>query len=141
MWWCLPQPQTWSLISLLFLLLVVYLVSTEIQSQDCYERICYNTTSEAKADDEPSQMIDKMITTLRVNHSPVEWRKALLIGLLVASFVILLTGVCATLSNFILITLIVFIIVYFASTWTNWTYWRQVDNCLERQLLILRSQI
>lgn len=140
MWWCLPQPQTWSLISLLFLLLVVYLISTEIQSQDCYERICYNTTPEAQSEDKPSEMIDKIITTLRVNHSPVEWRKALLIGLFVASCVILLTGVCSTLSNFILITLIVFIIVYFAATWTNWTYWRQIDNYIERQLLILRSQ-
>lgn len=136
-----PQPQTWPLIALLILLLFVYLVSTEIQSQDCNDRLCYNTTPSPQEKDDPHQIIDKMITTLRVNHSPVEWRKALLIGLLVAFLVILILGLPMTLRNFALATLTVFIIVYFASTWTNWTYWRNMDNSIERQLLQLRSEI
>ena len=136
-----PQPRTWPFIALLFLLLFVYLISTEIQSQDCDDRLCYNTTPTPQSEDNPRQMIDKMIATLRVNHSPVEWRKALLIGLLVAFLVILVLGLPLTIRNFVLATLIVFIIVYFASTWTNWTYWRGMDNWVEHQLLRLRSEL
>ncbi len=136
-----PQPQTWPFVALLILLLFVYLTSTEIQSQDCENRLCYNTTPAPGEEDTPRQMIDKMITTLRVNHSPVEWRKALLIGLFAAFIVILVLGLPLTLRNFVLATLTVFIIVYFASTWTNWTYWRGMDNHIEQQLLRLRSEI
>jgi hypothetical protein len=135
------QAQTWPWIALLFLLLFVYLVSTEIQSQDCHERLCYNTTPTPNPEDTPYSMIDKLITTLRVNHSPVEWRKALLLGLITSLIVLAFFAKCLTLSNFILVGLIVFIVVYFAATWTNWTYWRGVDTCLERELLRLRSKI
>ena len=134
-----PQPQTWPFVALLFLLLFVYLIWTEIQSQDCDGRLCYNTTPQAESTDTAREMIDKMITTLRVNHSPVEWRKALLIGLFVSFLVIVLTGLTLNLRNFVLAGLIVFILVYFAATWTNWVYWKEIDVYIERQLLQLRS--
>ena len=139
MYW--PQAQTWPLLGLVILLLFVYIVATEIQSQDCDSRLCYNTTSAPNNEDQPEQMIDKMVTTLRVNHSPVEWRKALLIGLIVAYLVIVVLDVPLTLSNYLLTVFIIFIIVYFASTWTNWTSWRCLDNWIERELIRLRSEI
>lgn len=135
-----PQADTWPWVALLFLLLFVYLVATEIQSQDCADRLCYNTTSEPNLDDKSSAMIDKLVTTLRVNHSPVEWRKALLIGMIVSLVVIVVFNIPLTLCTFILLGLIVFIFVYFASTWTNWVWWRCHDTYIERQLIALRSK-
>lgn len=132
-----PLPQHWPWLAILFILLFVYLVATEIQSQDCDNRRCYNTTPIPSSDDTTRDMIDKIITTARINHNPVEWRKALLIGFIV-SLVTLIAFGRLNLRNFVLIGLIVFILVYFAATWLNWIYWRQVDVTIEKSLLHLR---
>jgi hypothetical protein len=139
MW--LPQPQTWPFLAILFLALFVYLISTEIQSQDCQDRLCYNTTPQVTSFDHPRTMVEKLITTLRVNHNPVEWRKALLIGLFVSFIVIVVKGVPLTMKNFLLISLIVFIIAYSTLSWTDWSYRREVDNYIERRLLYLHSRL
>lgn len=136
-----PTPSSWPFIALLFLLLVVYLISTEIQSQDCLDRLCYNTTSEPNLTDGPNQAIDKMVTTLRVNHSPVEWRKALLIGLIASLIIIVVLGIPLKLSNFILVGLIIFLFVYFAATWTSWKWWRELDVYIERHLVVMRYHV
>ena len=133
--------ETWPGLALLFLLLFVYLVTTEIQSQDCEDRLCYNTTPSPQAGDSSYDMIDKMVTTLRVNHSPVEWRKALMIGLILSLVIICLFGSTMTIRNYVIIVLIIFLVVYFISTWTNWVYWRDVDTKIDRKLLRLRSHL
>ena len=131
----------WPFIGILFLVLIVYIVATEIQSQDCDRRLCYNTTPQPHLNDDPETIIDKLITTLRPNHTPVEWRKSLLIGLVVAYLVITVLGVPLMLSRYVLTTLIIFIFVYVALTWTSWVYWRHLDTQIERKLIQQRLSL
>lgn len=131
------RPSTWPALGLVLVGLFIYLIWTELLSQDCTSRSCYNATPIPTTLDTPRQIIDKMVTTLRVNHSPVEWRKGLMIGLVVT----LIIGFGLCLPNPIVVVLIIFIVVYFVATWTNWTRWRCLDVRLEQDLLRLRGRV
>ncbi len=129
-----PRPNTWLFGYFIVLLLLVYLIFTETQSQACKDRLCYNTTASPSELDTKHTMVDKMITTLRVNHNPVEWRKALLIGLVVAFVAPMFFGCALGVRNFIMTALLIFIVIYFIMAWHNWTVWREVDVEIEREL-------
>lgn len=130
------SPSTWPFLGFFFLGIIIYLLISEIASQDCESQVCVNATPCPERRDMPEEIIDKLIVTLRTNHSPVEWRKALLIGLII-SFVILFPRI--TLRNYLLVALIIFFTTYFSLTWSSWNYWRKTDNYIEEQLLSLRS--
>lgn len=122
--------------------IILYLVWSEIGSQDCLKSRCNNSTPPVSAKDPSKIAIDKTIETLRKTHTIVGWRRALLVAILVTIpiAVFLLHHFPSGFEFFIIVT-IIFIVVYFSSVWLQARWWGMNDLKIERALLLFRHSI
>jgi uncharacterized membrane-anchored protein len=118
---------------------IIYLVWTEIKSQDCLESRCINSTPPVTAKDPPKMAADKTIETLRKNHTIVGWRRAMLVAIAVTiPIAFFLLHQFPSGFDFFVITTIIFIVVYFSSVWLQARWWGMNDLKIERSLLVFR---
>jgi hypothetical protein len=131
MWWLL-----------LVAAVIVYLVWTEPKSQDCLTTTCINSTPPVSAKDPTKVAVDKTIETLRKNHTIVGWRRAMLVAIVVAiPIAVFLLHHFPSGFEFFIITMIIFIIVYFSSVWLQARWWGMNDLKIERSLLQFRHGV
>lgn len=128
-------------VGIIFIVICIYILATEYASQNCLDRHCLNTTPHANSNDTPKEIIDKLIATIRTNHSPVEWRKSLFIGIVVAFLVLYFCNLKWNLKNFVIIMFIVFFFVYATLTYITWAYYLPLETCLESNLTTLRPRV
>ncbi len=131
----------WPFLALIFLGVFVWVAYSELLSQDCLDQPCLNKTPVPHQEDTTTEMIDKLITTLRVGHSPVNWRQALMISLIMAFVIILFFNLNWTLRNYGIILLLIFVVVYAILAWSIWSYWRPINMKIEKSLIDLRSRL
>lgn len=122
------------LIILLLLTLCLYLVTLELASQDCQGKLCYNSTPSPTKDDSTQEIINKLALTLEINHSPVDWRRALIIGIVVG----LIFLPCVNINTCVVVMILIFMCVYLSFSWSNWVYWRPIDLHIEDLLTHIR---
>jgi hypothetical protein len=131
MWWMI-----------LICALSVFLIWSEVGSQDCLNRWCNNTTPSVIETDSPRQMIDKTIDTLRKQHTIVGWRRAMLVAIIVTLIVtVSILHRFPTGFQFFMVAVFIFLIVYFSSVWIQARWWGQNDSKIERQLMLLRKKV
>ena len=125
--------------------IIVFLVWTENGTQNCNGKWCNHSAFEKykNVKSENSKIvIDKTISAVRTNHTLIGWRRALLVSLLIA---IIVTGIfCQKVVHgfvFTMVTIILFIGIYFSSAWFQFRWWKPNDNKIERALKSLRSRI
>jgi len=120
--------------------ILLYLVWTEIKSQDCLNRQCINSTPLVNLKDTSRTAIDKTIETLRKNHIIVGWRRALMIAIIVSiPIIFFLIHRFPSGFEFVVVVTIIFVIVYFSSVWLQAFWWGQNDLKIEKSLMTLRS--
>lgn len=128
-------------VAIIFIVICIYILISEYSSQNCLDRHCLNTTPYVDSNDTPKEIIDKLVTTLRTNHNPVEWRKSLFLGIVISFLVLYFCDLNWSLKNFVIIMFIVFFFVYATLTYITWSYYVPVETCLENKLMTLRSQV
>lgn len=129
----------WWIIVILFI--TIYLVISEISSQDCRDQVCINHTKEAKSNNSITENIDLTIETLRREHTLVSWRRAVIasfIVILVVTFII--TKRWPSGYDFFILFTIIFTIIYFSIVWFQTNWWRRNNDKVEDHLLILRRR-
>lgn len=134
-WNCDTEP-IWPLI---LIGIVAYLVWTEYGSQDCRQQSCNNRAELIYPEDSIPDIIDKISSNLSKNHSIVDWRRSLLIAILLGLIVLFIF--CPKFPDgftvFITISLI-FLIVHLSSVWFSVHWWKmndyKIDDCLKELL-------
>lgn len=138
---------------LIIIVIVVFLISTEDKSQNCVFQRCSNRSPDLLPTDTHRHIVDKLITTVRLNHNLVNWRLAMLVSLLVTVIILLIFGHQASPLCFksptefpqgftvLVIATIIFITVYFLFNGIQAHQWAQDDHKIEEQLLQLRHRL
>lgn len=137
------RPQFWPVI---VTALIIFLTISEIGSQSCADGNCGHFRSVNAPNNEnkklTSNYIDGLISRIKLNHTVVGWRRSLILAIIL-SLIILLPyndGLPDGL-DFFLIATILFLIIYFVSSWFQWHWWKARDHEMEDELLLLRDDI
>lgn len=131
--------------------LVIFLVWTEYESQYCRVietdegpvQFCSDKVQPILPTDTPEMIIDKIIYSLRKNHTVISWRRALLASI-ISMVLILMYYYRTALPNgfiFFMLVLVLMFIIYFPLTWFGAHWFRMNDDKIERSLRELRDKI
>lgn len=126
------------LYGVLYLGCILFLIWSEIGSNDCLRSWCRNKTPSSSSQDSRPENIDKSIETLRRISNTVIWRRSLLIALISTLFILLFLR-SFRLPLFFAILGIIFFISYIcdASLESRWFF--PQAKLIEHSLLQLRK--
>ena len=127
----------------IIILLVAFLIWTEDGSQNCLNKKCNNSCPEINKQDKPTHMIDKIIENVRLNHTEVIWRRSLLVAIFASLLIFVLfyrKGFPHGIKMFLLIV-IIFLGVYFSTSWLQLKWWKANNSKIESSLYRLRANI
>jgi len=130
-------------IVILTIILVVVLFYLEYKSQDCIGgKQCTNGISPPQITDPINQQINQIILMVRNTTYYVTWRLSLIVALILAiPIVYLIVGRMPNFLEWITTLIIIFIGVYFSSSWL-WTHWVAPNaQQIERSLILLQEQL
>lgn len=127
---------------IIVIVLIVFLFWTEINHNECTDQLCHMKAELMEKTDTTEEMINKVISNLTLNHNIVNWRRSMLISLLLAFGVIFIFyHVFAPGFDYIMIVLILFFIIYFSTAWVGAHWWKNNDKKIEKELRKIRSLI
>ena len=122
-------------------IVIVFLIWSEDRSQNCRDKICINTTPSAQVDDHPHDIIDKSAETLRRNQITVDWRRSMLIAMVVAIVTVpFILKKWPTSRQMVIATMVIFIVAYISCVWMQERWWVAHGNHIEKHLLQYRKK-
>lgn len=138
-------PGTGSIWPLIVLGLLVFLIWSEDGSQNCKNgKMCNNSAPALHSTDSNRTIIDKINIAIRNNHTLVAWRRVLIASLLIALLVFLFLFDRTYLPHgfvYFITVLIIFVGLYFSSSWIQHSWWRHNNKRIEACLHSLRHSI
>lgn len=116
--------------------LSVFLVLSEYGSQDCTEQQCHMRASSISPGDDKTTAINKVLAAVENNHTVVNWRRSMLISILVALAILFVASPHRLPSGrvFLLVCLVVFSALYLFSTLDQNLHWAPVDEEIKNLL-------
>jgi len=125
--------------------IVLFLLSTEIGSQDCVDGNCnhYNDyTKSINKKDKPSKSIDKIINMIRLNHTLVNWRRAMIVAIFLSTIItfFVYSGLPPGI-DFLIVATVIFTFLYLSDAWVQIHWWNFNDTKVEDKLLELRNHL
>ena len=137
----LQRPPIWPVI---VTAIIIFLAIGEIGSQSCENGCCkhYKNIDKSCSCNESSKNIDTIISRIKLNHTSVGWRRALILAMLLSLIILMIfyPGLPDGF-DFFLISTILFLLIYFTSSWFQWHWWKARDFQIEQKLLNLRHNI
>lgn len=131
------------LILFVTIILVTILLYLEYKSQDCIGgKQCTSSVPPPSVTDTINQQISQIILMVRNTTYYVTWRLSLIVALLLAiPIVYLIVERTPTIMEWLVTVIIIFIGVYFSSSWL-WTHWISPNaQQIERSLVLLQQQL
>ena len=135
----IDRPPFWPVI---VTALIIFLTVGEIGSQSCENGACNHYKNVEPSDESTTGDIDNLISRVKINHTVVGWRRALIIAMLLSLIVLVIfyPGLPDGF-DFFLVATIIFLSVYFTTSWFQWHGWKARDFKIEEKLLHLRNNI
>ena len=147
-------PELWNSPGLIWPLIVITLVVlltwSEYQDQDCrFDGVnietqkCLNKAQPILPTDTKEEIIDKIIYSVRKNHNLISWKRALVAAML-ASILIFMYYYRNNLPNgfiYLMITLVIFLIIFFPLVWFGAHWFRMNDDKIEEALIAFRNKV
>jgi FtsH-binding integral membrane protein len=130
---------------ILVLLIIIYLIWAENGSQNCYERECNNLPPKVNSDSY-LENISRVIETIRLNHTYVDWRRAMLIALILAFIIPIVLSVVFNQDvnlngyRYFVIATVMFFLIYSFFIYHQRDFARSRDKEIENHLLSLRTK-
>lgn len=124
------------------IVILAYLIWTEDGSQNCLNKKCNNDPPVMTEEDSPLQGIDKLVQGIRLNHTIVGWRRAMIVAIVISILIFLIFK-----SRFphgfvfFIIAMIIFLCVYFMIAFNQFSWWKTNDERIEEALISLRHRI
>lgn len=131
------------LVIILAIILVVIILYFEYRTQDCINgKNCRSSVLKPEPTDDNLTYLDKIYRLVKNTYHYVIWRQALLVGIIVSLPVVYyLTGRLPTLMEFAVVSGLIFIGCYMASSWL-WTHFFYPNaQQIEKKLMNLRDRI
>lgn len=135
--------NSWAIWPVIILTIVIYLIHSEIGSQDCTNQTCNNKLQPIYETDTNVQIIDKINDGLRKNHRTVTWRISFICAIIISLFIIaffykneMISGIVA-----FLLILTIFFTIAACFSWFNAHFHRQNSYKEEQVLQELRHKI
>lgn len=136
----IDRPPFWPVI---VMALIIFLAVGEIGSQSCENGGCnhYKNIEKSSSNNSTSD-IDTLISRVKINHTVVGWRRALIAAMLLSLVILFLfyPGLPDGF-DFFLVATFLFLIIYFITAWFQWHWWKARDFKIEEKLLRLRHNI
>jgi hypothetical protein len=124
------------------LALILFIVWTEDRSQNCLGKPCQHSAPPVLEKEDPAQSIEKIIYSVNLRSSVVEWRRAVLAGLVVTLLLYLVMKPnIPSGSEFIVTALFLILAYYLASGWFIWAQVVPTDSAIEKALVDLRKMV
>lgn len=133
----------WAIWPVIIMTVLVYLVVSEIGSQDCTTQKCNNKLTPIYETDTTVEMIDKINEGLRKNHRTVTWRISMICAIIISIFIVSFFYATKMISGIVmfLLILVIFFIVAAIFSWFNAHYYRQISYKEEQTLQELRHKV
>lgn len=123
-------------------LIVVFVVWAEDRSQNCLDKPCQHSAPPVVEGDDPSRIVDKTAYGVSLRHTVVDWRRAVLAGLVVTLLLYLVMKPQApTGSDFFVTALILILGYYLVASWFIWSWFNPYDRAIEKSLTHLRRLV
>lgn len=128
---------------ILVVVLTVFLIWGEDRSQNCLDKPCQHSAPLPDIKDKPVDLIDKAISGLYLNHTLVDWRRSLLVALLIGLllFFILNLSNIPTGAEYFTVVLVIFLGIYLSCGYFLWIWFMPKDQEIIDGLLDIRSKI
>ncbi len=127
---------------IIVIVLILVLFWNETRDNNCIDQQCHMKAKLIKETDSMEEMINKTISNLTLNHSLVNWKRSLLISLLLAlGVVFIFYHTFAPGFDYLMITFILFFWIYFSTAWVGAHWWKNNDKKIEKELIKIRSLI
>ena len=127
---------------IIVIVLIIFLLWAEMSHNECTDQLCHMKAKLIKETDSTDEMINKVISNLTLNHRLINWRRSMLISLLLALGVIFyFYHVRAPGFDYIMIASILFFIIYFSTVWVGAHWWKNNDKKIEKELIKIRGSI
>jgi len=135
--------NTWAIWPVIFAAVIIYLILSEVGSQDCTTQHCNNKLPVLNEDDTTVEMIDKINEGLRKNHRTVTWRLSFICAVIISIIIVALFYVNKMISGIVmfLLILLIFFIIAACFSWFNAHYYRQISYKEEQVLQELRHKV
>lgn len=137
----ISRPPIWPVI---VMAIIIFIAVAEIGSQSCQDGHCnhYDSIYKVSDKDPSTEHIDSLVSRVKLNHTVVGWRRALLLAIILSLIILVLfyPGLPDGF-DFFLVSTILFLVIYFTSTWFQWHWWKAKDFNIEDSLYHLRHQI
>ena len=135
------RPPIWPVI---VTAIIIFIVIGEIGSQECTGGKCnhYKNIYQVKKNAPTSKKIDSLISRIKLNHTTIGWRRALLLAIVLSLIILVIFNPGLPDGfDFFLVSTILFLVIYFSTVWLQWHWHRCKDYENEESLLKLRHQI
>ncbi len=130
-------------IVIISIILVVVLMYLEYNDQDCINgKPCGRGIRSSPIPESPKESIDTLIGMVRKSTRYVNWRLSLAAALLLSAPVAyLVVKRFPTLSEWVIVALLIFLGTYFSASWL-WTHWVHPNSRrIEQTLLMLKERL
>ncbi len=123
--------------------IVVFLVWAEYGSQDCRYQTCNNKAPSIDPNDTTTEAIDKILYTVRKNHTTVGWRRSMLLAIFITLLILIWMCRSRMVHGFVffIIATMIFLATYFASAWFQSHWYTFNDLKIESSLKELRHRL
>lgn len=137
----IKRPAIWPVI---VVAIIIFVVVGEIGSQSCQDGQCnhYDNVDKVSDNEPTSKHIDSLISRIKLNHTTVTWRRALVLSMILSLCILTLfyPGLPDGF-DFFLVSAICFLVLYFAATWLQHHWWAPKDYQEEEYLYNLRNSV
>lgn len=122
------------------IVIIAYIIWTEDRSQNCLGKPCQHSPPPITVYDSYRHRLDKVIYAINLNHTVVDWRRAVLAGLIVVLVLASLMVSSLDGTKVLMASLILILGYYLLWAWLTWTWSRPNDSYLVKQLNKLRPR-
>lgn len=143
----LPTAQgtlVWPFIVIIIVIILLYLEYRDISTADSILDLNQIINQEQESPPKSNvEQLDQLTKRLRKNHLIINWRRSLLISIILAILILFYLYPSQIPSGFtvFIATAIIFTILYFSENWFNAHFWLMNDVKIEKEFDILRSSL
>ena len=119
------------IIIIILVIIIAFLIWAEDRSQNGLNKPCQHSCPTFSSNDTMEDKIDKLIRTINLNHTVVEWRRSLLVAIICGLFIMIILRTInneCSLNGIFVVILVIFLILYMSSGYIYWSWFEPMDR-------------
>jgi len=121
----------------LLIAIVIFCLWGEDRSQNCLGKPCQHSMPIIFDTDTPTDIKNKILYGVDLNHTVVDWRRSLLGAIFVSLILFLVLGTIPDGKKYFIVALLLFLGFYLSSGYLLWSWFRPQDLAIQDAILAL----